>query len=113
MPTISEGVPDMKVHTRRAVSEKEVTAKLDALALEYQLDGHCYEETASESMAEFDALKWNTLCAQRIALRQRKSEAECSGSKIAAPFLGIYKTTHRSASKPLENTAGRLSKLAA
>jgi len=90
----------------RVATVEEATAKLDALARLHNLTNHCYDESASESIDGFDAMKWVTLCAQRDALREREKEASLS-------FARIYQTADRKASVPLTNQPGGLNKLAA
>lgn len=99
---------------RRVVSVEGVTAKLDALAARYRITGHCYSESASDSMTEFDALKWTSLCSQRRALEQRESQAEPrrEGS-LPLPFLSIYHNMDRSTFRELENTYEGMNELAA
>jgi hypothetical protein len=101
----------MKLTKRRAVSVDEVMAKLGALARRYQIAGQAYDESASELMSEFDALKWVSLCAQRDALHQRETARR--GHEIPSQFLGIYGTTVYSPTVSLENTYDGLNKLAA
>ena len=103
----------MIITKRRVVSIEEVTAALDALARTYHIEGHCYDESASESMSEFDALKWTSLCSQRVALRQREFEAASGDWEVPSRFLIIYETKPCSTSMPLENTLDSLSELAA
>jgi hypothetical protein len=108
----------MKVFTttRRLVSMEQVTAAMDELANAYGIQGHCYDESAGRGMSEFDALKWVTLCSQRVALRQREYEAMSSTwgiPEIPQQFLGIYETNYHSEPVPLENTDESLSELAA
>ncbi len=100
----------MSVSKRRLVSEEEVEARLDAIARRNDITKHCYEESASDSMPEFDALKWTSLCSQRRALRQREREALPS---VSVSFLRIYKSTSTALTTPLTNTLGGLGKLAA
>jgi hypothetical protein len=67
-------------------------------------------------MTEFDALKWVTLCSQRIVLRQREHEAMCKKwefPEVPPRFLGIYDTTYLCEQVSLENTDESLSELAA
>jgi hypothetical protein len=95
------------------VSIQQVEGALDALAEEYSLQGHCYDELASQVMSEFDALKWVTLCSQRIALRQREIEAmsgNASCVSVPSRFLGIYEEKHPT---ELENVEDTLRELAA
>ena len=47
----------MIITKRIVVSVDEVTAKLDALARHNRVARHCYDESAADSMSEFDALK--------------------------------------------------------
>jgi hypothetical protein len=100
----------MKITKRRVNSVSEVTAKMDALAREAALVDHCYDESAAESMTEFDALRWKTLCSQRKALLSRE---EAQGSAMPSSFRLMYgAATHRSSSL-LENAVDGLNKLAA
>ena len=64
----------MKVvmRTRRIVSTEQADAALSELARACDVDGPCYDESAAESMSEFDAMKWTTLCSQRNALQRSK-----------------------------------------
>jgi hypothetical protein len=103
----------MIITKRRAVSVEDVTARLDALARTYHIQGNCYDESASETMPEFDALKWISLCSQRIALRQREYEAVPRSWEVPPRFLTIYETKPCSTSMSLENTSDSLSELAA
>ncbi len=99
--------------TRRVISVQQVEEALDALAREYNLRGHCYDELAGQVMSEFDALKWVTLCSQRIALRQREIEAMSSDAwcvSVPSRFLGIYEEKHPA---ELENVEDTLRELAA
>ena len=100
----------MNVSMRRLVSEEEVKARLDVLALRYGISEHCYDESASESMSEFDALKWVSLCSQRIALSRRGHELP---PLVSSPFLGIYKNSPSASTARLRNSTEGLSKLAA
>ena len=60
----------MIVTRRRVVSVEDATAKLNALARRCGIVNPRYEESESDSMSEFDALKWTSLCSQRITLQQ-------------------------------------------
>jgi hypothetical protein len=110
----SEGTVQMIVTRRRVISVEDATAKLDALARRYGIVNPCYEESEADSMSEFDALKWTSLCSQRIALQQRKHEdATCNWPAVPSIFQGIYETKHRTNSKLLENNNEVQNKLAA
>ena len=61
----------MTVTMRRVVSVEDVTDKLDILARRCGIVNPRYEESEAESMSEFDALEWTSLCFQRSALKQR------------------------------------------
>jgi len=98
---------------RRVVSVAEVTAELEALARRYHIPAYCFDEAASEAMSEFDALAWGTLCAQRVALRQRESENVSSGWEVPSRLLFVYEANHCSVLTSLENTSDTLSELAA
>ena len=107
----------MIITKRRVVSVDEVTAKLDALARQNHIVVGCYAESAADSMSEFDALKWTSLCSQRRALLEREHEAASSGWVMPSPFRLVYgsrsATTGRFMSTHLENKNGGLSELAA
>lgn len=109
-PADPEGVVQMIITKRRVVSVEDATAKLDALARRCAITNPCYCESESDSMSEFDALKWNSLCSQRNALLQRENEEISREWKVPSIFQGIYGTKHCSTSKKLENTEdGQLS----
>jgi hypothetical protein len=109
----------MIITKRRVVSVDDVTAKLDALARRNHVAAHCYEEAAADSMSEFDALKWTSLCSQRRALLERENHTAASGCEMPSPFRLVYGTTRRcsangsSTSVQLENQSGGLNDLAA
>lgn len=96
---------------RRLVSVDEVTKRLDALARENHLADHCYEESASESLSEFDAIKWNSLCAQRRALIERESVSINASVELPSPFVLLYGKVRSSVH--LKNAQGGLGRLAA
>ena len=93
----------MIVTRRRVVSVEDATAKLDILARRCGIVNPRYEESEADSMSEFDALKWTSLCSQRIALLQRENE-------ISSPYYppsiirSLYGPKRGSASMKLENT---------
>jgi hypothetical protein len=93
----------MRITKRRVVSVGEATAKLDALARRYGIASPCYDESESELMSEFDALKWTSLCSQRIALEQRENE---NASRDWPPSIiwNLYGNKPSSTSMKLENT---------
>jgi len=109
----------MNITKRIVVSVEEVTAKLDALARHNRVPGHCYDESAAESMSEFDALKWTALCAQRHALLEREREMPVHDSATPLLFRSFYSavgrcaTTGRATSAHLENKNDGLDELAA
>jgi len=103
----------MIITKRRVVSEGDVVAMLDELAHRYQIAWCCYDESMAERMSEFDALKWLSLCSQRVALKRRQSEAASSGFDVPSQFRSIYEKKHGSQSMELENTCDTLSELAA
>jgi hypothetical protein len=103
----------MRITKRRAVTVKDVTARLDALARTYHIDEHCYNESAAATVPEFDALKWISLCSQRVALLQRECEAAPRNWEVPLRFLTIYETKPCSDSISLKNTYNGLSELAA
>ena len=89
----------MIVTRRGVVSVEDATAKLDALARRCGITNPRYEE----SEAEFDALKWISLCSQRIALQQRENE---NSTRDWPPSIirSLYGHKFGSASMKLENT---------
>src|ERR1039458_7304126 len=91
----------MIVTRRRVVSVEDATAKLDFLASRCGIVDPRYEESEADSMSEFDALKWTSLCSQRIALLQRENE---NSSRVPPNFQCFYGTKHCTTSKPLVNT---------
>jgi hypothetical protein len=99
--------------TRRIVSTEQAKAALDELARTYQIDGHCYDESAARLMSEFDALKWTTLCSQHKALQQRECNGRFGEWEVPARILGIYETKYCSKPVWLANTDESLSELAA
>lgn len=102
--------------TRRVVSVEQATEALDELARDNGIQAHYYDESAARGMSEFDALKWVTLCSQRLALKQREDEDVCKKWEfLAVPprFLGIYEATYLCGPKSLKNTDESLSELAA
>lgn len=101
----------MIITRRRVVSVDDATTKLNAIARRYDIANPRYEESEADSMSEFDALKWISLCEQRIALQQRENEnASRDWPVVPSVFQGIYGTEHCLGSKPLENTEeGQLS----
>ena len=107
----------MNITKSRMVSVEQVTAKLDAIASHCHVAVHCYDESAADSMTEFDALKWTSLCAQRRALIERESVS--SGCVMPSPFRLVYTVMNRSTvagrstSMQLENKNGGLTDLAA
>jgi hypothetical protein len=110
----------MKITKRRQVSVEDVTAELDALAHQNHVAAHCYAESVADSMPEFDALKWTSLCAQRSALIERDNDnTVASGLEMPSPFRIVYGATSRGAaagsstSVQLENQDGGLNDLAA
>ena len=108
----------MNITKSRMVSVEQVTAKLDAIASRCHVAAHCYDESAADSMTEFDALKWASLCAQRRALIEREHESASSGCVMPSPFRLVYavnssKVAGRSTSMQLENKNGGLTDLAA
>lgn len=109
----------MIITKRIVVSVEEVTAKLDALARHNRVAGHCYDESAADSMSEFDALKWTSLCAQRRALLEREREMPVHDWSVPLLFRSLYgavgrcATTGRSVSAHLENKNDGLDELAA
>ena len=93
----------MIVTRRRVVSVEDATAKLDILARRCGIADPRYEESEAESMSEFDALKWTSLCSQRIALQQRENEN--STRDWPPPIIwSLYGHKFGSASMELENT---------
>lgn len=112
-----EGAVPMIITKRIVVSVDEVTAKLDALARHNRVARHCYDESAADSMSEFDALKWTSLCAQRRALLERETPVRVWSPPLL--FRSFYSavsrcaTTGRSSSAHLENKNGVLDELAA
>jgi len=71
----------MKITRRSVVSVEDATAKLDALARRCGIESPRYDESEADSMTEFDALKWISLCSQRNALEKRK-KGNCSRSSL-------------------------------
>lgn len=108
-----EGTIKMMMTQRRVVSVEDATAKLDELARRNGIVNPRYEESEADSMSEFDALKWTSLCSQRIALRGREDETTSSGWTVPPIFRGIYGTKPPSTSKKLENTCDGPLRLAA
>lgn len=98
---------------RRLVSEEEVTSKLDALARRYHIPERCYDESSGEDMSEFDALKWQSLCSQLVALKRRDCKTASGGSPVPPRFRFIYGMRHGSQPRELENSCDNLSELAA
>jgi len=95
----------MIITRRRVVSVEDATTKLDALARRHGIENPRYDESEADSMSEFDALKWISLCAQRNALQQRKSENADRNWQVVPPvFRSIYGYKHCVPSKPLENS---------
>lgn len=89
----------MIVTKRRVVSVEDATAKLDILARRCDIANPRYEESEADSMSEFDALKWTSLCSQRIALLQRENS-----SRYWSPLIrSLYGPKHGSAPMELEN----------
>jgi hypothetical protein len=103
----------MIITKRRAVSVEEVTKKLNSLAARYRLSRHCYDESASEEMSEFDAIKWVSLCSQRLVLQKRENEIPCRTWEVSRQIIGIYGASRPSSSVLLENTNEGLVRLAA
>jgi hypothetical protein len=110
----------MIITKRRVVSVDDVTAKLDALARRNHVAARCYEESAADSMSEFDALKWTSLCSQRRALLERESyNTVASSGEMPSPFRLVYGMPQRCAAAgssiavQLENQNGGLNDLAA
>jgi hypothetical protein len=103
-PASSEGAVQVINTRRRVVSVEDATAKLDALARRCHITNPRYEESEADSLSEFDALKWISLCSQRAALLQRESERTSREWPVPSIFQGIYATKHCSTSKKLENT---------
>jgi hypothetical protein len=94
----------MMITKRRVVSVEDATAKLDELARRNGIVSPRYEESEADSMSEFDALKWTSLCSQRVALQGREDETTSAEWPVPPIFQGIYGTKHPSAAKKLENT---------
>jgi phosphoketolase len=94
----------MKLTKRRVVSVEEVTAKLDALARRNGITSPCYEESEADSMSEFDALKWTSLCSQRIALQQREYQNAKRDWPMPPILRSLYGQRSGSISVNLENT---------
>jgi hypothetical protein len=92
----------MKITKRRVVSVEDATAKLDAIARRCNIECPRYEESEADSMSEFDALKWTSLCAQRAALIQRKTED--APHDMPAFVRAFYGHKSSSTSVKLENT---------
>jgi hypothetical protein len=83
------GEVKMKITKRRVVSVEDATAKLDAIARRNDIACPRYEESEADSMSEFDALKWTSLCAQREALKQREIEnAPCDTQSMLRILYG-------------------------
>jgi hypothetical protein len=97
----------MIVTKRRVVSVEDATVKLGAIARRYDIVSPLYEESEADSMSEFDALKWTSLCAQRVALKQR--EKEKTPRDMSSILRMLYE--HKPSSTPvkLENVDGQLS----
>jgi hypothetical protein len=102
----------MSVTRRRVVSVEDATAKLDILARRCGIANPRYEESEADSMSEFDALKWISLCSQRIALQESENE---NSSRDWPPTIirSLYGNMCGSASTKLENTEEVHLKLAA
>jgi phosphoketolase len=94
----------MKITKRRVLSVEDATARLDALARPYGISAPCYEESEADSMSEFDALKWTSLCSQRIALQQRENENASRDWPIPSILRSLYGNKPSSSSMKLENT---------
>ena len=92
----------MIVTRRRVVSVEDATAKLDILARRCGIADPRYEESEAESMSEFDALKWTSLCSQRIALQQRENEN--SSRDLHAIYRSLYGRKPGATTMKLENT---------
>jgi hypothetical protein len=89
--------------TRRGVvSVEDATAKLDALARRCGIEKPRYEESEADSMSEFDALKWISLCSQRIALQERENEN--SPRDLHAIYRSLYGHKPGAAAMKLKNT---------
>lgn len=91
----------MIITRRRVVTVEDATAKLDILARRYGIANPRYEESEADSMSEFDALKWISLCSQRIALQERENEN--SSRELHAIYRSLYGHKPGAAMK-LENT---------
>lgn len=92
----------MIITRRRVVSVEDATTKLNALARRCGITNPHYEESEADSMSEFDALKWISLCSQRIALQER--EYENSSRDFPAIIRSLYGHKPGAASMKLENT---------
>jgi hypothetical protein len=104
------------IKTRNLGSVDDLTAELNMLARAYGIQGYSYDESAAQVMSEFDALRWVTLCAQRVALRHREYDAmcgDCEFPQVPSRFLGIYETKHSAEPVSLENAEESLSEIAA
>ncbi len=94
----------MKITKRRVVSVEDATTKLDALARRCGIVNPRYEESEADSMSEFDALKWTSLCSQRAALQQRENETASRDWPMPSILRSLYGHKPSSTSIKLENT---------
>ncbi len=94
----------MKITQRRVLSVEDATAKLDVLARRYGIASPQYDDIESDSMSEFDALTWTSLCSQRTVLQRREMKTAPDNGPVPPRFLGIYETKRNSPSILLKNT---------
>ena len=91
----------MKITRRCVASVEDATAKLDAIARRWGIESPRYVESEADSMTEFDALKWISLCSQRNALKMRE-KVNCTRS--FSPLQKIYMCASGSVAKELKNS---------
>jgi hypothetical protein len=101
------------IKTRRIETAEQATHELDLLARENNLVKHLYDESAAFALSEFDAMKWETLCAQRAMLLARESELRAKAFEVPSRFRCIYEAKHSSMLVGLENSEESLSEIAA
>jgi hypothetical protein len=75
--------------TREVLSEKEVRERLAALAHRYSLPDACRDESASDQMSDFDALKWLSLC-DMLKAAGRRRESSSADDRVPVAFRSIY-----------------------
>jgi hypothetical protein len=89
---------------------EDATAKLDALARRCGIRNPRYEESEADSLSEFDALKWISLCSQRVALQQREKEEASRDCSMPPMIRSLYGRRENSTTVKLTNThEGQLS----